>query len=103
MAASTFNDDEGGPISDINVVPLVDVVLVLLIVFMITVPAIVASAPIKVNLPETSSAKMATAENLPLHLYLRREESGKTVLYLENNPTDEASLRSMLNGYAQAA
>ena len=40
--------------SDINVTPLVDVTLVLLIVFMITVPAIVGTAPIKVELPETS-------------------------------------------------
>ena len=41
--ASAFADDEAGPISDINVVPLVDVVLVLLIVFMLTVPAIVSA------------------------------------------------------------
>ena len=63
--------------SDINVVPLVDVVLVLLIVFMITVPAIVGSAPIKVDLPETTDAAMAGNEDLPLHLFLKREQIGQ--------------------------
>ncbi len=98
-AQAAFEDDSS-PISDINVVPLVDVVLVLLIVFMLTVPAIVGSAPIKVDLPETTSAKMAEAEDLPLHLFLQREESGNVVLYLNSNPTSEASIRSLLNGYA---
>ena len=97
--ASAFADDEAGPISDINVVPLVDVVLVLLIVFMLTVPAIVGSAPIKVDLPETTSIKMAEAEDLPLHLFLRREPSGEYQLYLNDRKTSEADLRSLLHGY----
>ena len=99
---AAFQDDEGSSLSDINVVPLVDVVLVLLIVFMITVPAIVGSAPIKVDLPETTSAAMATVENLPIKLYLRRESSGQVVLYLNDTPTSQASLRSLLNGFAPA-
>src|ERR1700677_4590763 len=37
--ASSYDDDEAGTMSDINVTPLVDVTLVLLIVFMITIPA----------------------------------------------------------------
>ena len=84
-------------------VPLVDVVLVLLIVFMITVPAIVGSAPIKVDLPETVAAAMGTAEDLPLRLFLKRETSGEVVLYLNSTPTNQASLRSLLdNGFAHA-
>ena len=45
MAGSSFYQDEdagGGTISDINVTPLVDVVLVLLIIFMVTAKLIVA-------------------------------------------------------------
>jgi biopolymer transport protein ExbD len=102
MAASTFSDEEGSTLSDINVVPLVDVVLVLLIVFMITVPAIVGSAPIKVDLPETTSAAMSTVEDLPLHLYLRREPSGQIALYLNDRQTSETDLRSLLNGYVKS-
>ena len=95
-------EDVSAPISDISVVPLVDVVLVLLIVFMLTVPAIVGSAPIIVDLPETTSAKMAEAEDLPLHLFLRGEQSGDQtvyVLYLNSKPTNAADLRNLLNGY----
>src|SRR6476659_6804315 len=96
--ASAFDDDEGSTLSDINVVPLVDVVLVLLIVFMITVPAIVGSAPIKVDLPETTEAAMGMTDELPLHLYLRRENSGEIALYLGDTRTNEGSLRSLLAG-----
>ena len=42
--------DSDGPIGEINTTPLVDVMLVLLIIFLITIPVINAS--IKVNLPE---------------------------------------------------
>jgi biopolymer transport protein ExbD len=43
----------GGPMADINVTPLVDVMLVLLIIFMVTVPPL--SYPIKVDLPQPST------------------------------------------------
>jgi biopolymer transport protein ExbD len=49
MAFSSGNDS-GGPMSEINVTPLVDVMLVLLIIFMITAPLM--SHKTKVELPE---------------------------------------------------
>ena len=51
------------PISDINVTPLVDVMLVLLIVFMVTAPLLTVGVPIE--LPKTA-AKQMTDENEPL-------------------------------------
>jgi biopolymer transport protein ExbD len=42
----------GGPMADINVTPLVDVMLVLLIIFMVTAPPL--STPIPVDLPQPS-------------------------------------------------
>ncbi len=42
--SSRYADEDDAALSGINVTPLVDVTLVLLIVFMITVPAIVGSA-----------------------------------------------------------
>ena len=53
--------DSGGflgyqPLSEINVTPLVDVMLVLLIIFMITAPLMMAKLPIE--LPRTSAAAM---------------------------------------------
>jgi biopolymer transport protein ExbD len=90
-----FSDDDDSLLSDINVTPLVDVVLVLLIVFMITVPAIVGSAPVKVNLPETTAVAMA-AETLPLIFSLRREADGELALYLNERKTDAASVRALV-------
>ena len=56
MAGGTIYQDEDsvGAISDINVTPLVDVVLVLLIIFMVTAKLIVARG-IDVDSPKTSS------------------------------------------------
>jgi biopolymer transport protein ExbD len=42
----------GGPMADINVTPLVDVMLVLLIIFMVTAPTL--SYPIDIDLPQKS-------------------------------------------------
>ncbi|HTU26884.1 MAG TPA: biopolymer transporter ExbD [Pirellulales bacterium] len=92
---SSYDDDEGGVISDINVTPLVDVTLVLLIVFMITVPAIVGSAQLKVELPESVAADPTVAE-LPLRLAVRREGDNEVGLYLNDQKTDEASLKSLI-------
>ncbi|GHA87028.1 ExbD/TolR family protein [Cognatilysobacter bugurensis] len=51
MAFSSGNDS-GGPMAEINVTPLVDVMLVLLIIFMITAPLM--SHKVKVELPEAT-------------------------------------------------
>lgn len=99
MAGSQFVDEDGATLSDINIVPLVDVVLVLLIVFMITVPAVVGSAPIEVNLPETQHAAMGISADLPLRLSLRREAGGGIALYREDRPSGEADLRALVQGY----
>ena len=95
-AASSFGDEDGGVISDINVTPLVDVVLVLLIVFMITVPAIVGSAPIKVDVPESSSSGIGDVEQLPLNLFIKKED-GAIVLYVNESKTDVASFPKLVN------
>jgi biopolymer transport protein ExbD len=96
MAASVsgFGDDDDGTMSDINVTPLVDVVLVLLIVFMITVPAIVGSAPIKVNLPE-SGAVAPASELAPMTISVQRGESGLAI-YVNDRPTNKAGLVALL-------
>jgi biopolymer transport protein TolR len=93
---SSYSDEDDGPMNDINVTPLVDVTLVLLIVFMITVPAIVGSAPIKVDLPQTT-AVAAEPEQRPLVFTLRRSDFGASVLYLNEHQTDEAALRQIFS------
>jgi biopolymer transport protein ExbD len=92
-----YPDEEDGAMSAINVTPLVDVTLVLLIVFMITVPVIVGSARVKVDVPETTSVE-PEPEQLPLVFALKRNEAGKNTLYLNENPIDEAGVRKMFGG-----
>jgi biopolymer transport protein ExbD len=64
MAMSVGKDDEEGSISDINTTPLVDVMLVLLIIFLITVPVIKKMAqvdiPKAVNIPTQTKPENIT-------------------------------------------
>ena len=93
-SASGFSDDDDAVMSDINVTPLVDVVLVLLIVFMMTVPAIVGSAPIKVNLPDTGAVAPA-AELPPMTVSVKRVDD-KLAIFINERPTDEAGMRALV-------
>jgi biopolymer transport protein ExbD len=58
MSISTAGDDEDKAISEINVTPLVDVMLVLLIIFLITIPVITQS--VKVDLPQAANIPTQT-------------------------------------------
>lgn len=57
--AGSFTPDEDAPFASINVVPLVDVILVVLIIFMVTAPMIVRPS-INVNLPKATSGEQST-------------------------------------------
>ena len=60
------------PISDINVTPLVDVMLVLLIVFMVTAPLLTVGVPIE--LPKTA-AKQMTDDSEPLTITIDKQNN----------------------------
>ena len=48
MAGTTIQEgDDDSAMSDINVVPLTDVMLVLLIIFIITIPVVIQQVPVK--------------------------------------------------------
>ena len=55
MAMQFPSEDEGGEMSEINVTPLVDVMLVLLVVFIVTAPLL--TQVIKVKLPKTEQTE----------------------------------------------
>jgi biopolymer transport protein TolR len=58
IRSSEFDDESGAaPLSEINVTPLVDVMLVLLIIFMVAAPLMTVGVP--VQLPKTAAAKVA--------------------------------------------
>jgi biopolymer transport protein TolR len=69
------------PMSEINVTPFVDVMLVLLIVFMVSAPLLTAGVP--VDLPDSKAAPLMDEDNKPLEITLREDGSifvGETVL-----------------------
>ena len=57
--ASRVGGDNEEPISDINIVPFVDIILVVLIIFMVTTP-IIMKPSINVNLPQAGSGDETT-------------------------------------------
>jgi biopolymer transport protein ExbD len=58
VAASLHDDTSGsGPIADINVTPFVDVVLVLLVIFMVTAPALMKES-IGIQLPKPDGEEL---------------------------------------------
>jgi biopolymer transport protein TolR len=74
----------GGPMSEINVTPLVDVMLVLLIIFMVTAPLM--QQGVKVDLPEANAAPMPTSTEQKLVLTLAKDGRayiGKTEVPLD--------------------
>ena len=64
MALSVGGDDDEAPMSDINVTPLVDVMLVLLIIFIITIRVIIQQVPVQLpkatNLPTQTKPENIT-------------------------------------------
>ena len=64
MAMSVGDQDEGGAIATINTTPLVDVMLVMLIIFLITIPVINKTVPVQlpkaVNIPTQTKPENIT-------------------------------------------
>ncbi|MBI4387286.1 MAG: biopolymer transporter ExbD [Elusimicrobia bacterium] len=63
-----------GPITGINVTPLVDVILVLLIIFMATAPLLHRRA-LKVNIPKAAKSERIATETLRVEMNAKREVS----------------------------
>ena len=68
MAFASFdNKNAGAPLAEINMVPLIDVMLVLLVIFIVTAPLL--SHSIKLDLPKASAQVMtAKAEKIDLSI-----------------------------------
>lgn len=76
MAISTAQDDD--VVSEINITPLVDVMLVLLIVFIVTAPLLTHN--VKVNLPKAAPTQ-ATEQNKAVVVSVKPDGS----IYLDQN------------------
>lgn len=67
MAFGGFNQQgRSAPMAEINMVPLIDVMLVLLVIFMVTAPLMTHA--VKVDLPSASSAVVAPAAKIDLSI-----------------------------------
>jgi biopolymer transport protein ExbD len=87
----------GGPMADINVTPLVDVMLVLLIIFMVTAPAL--SYQIQVDLPQRTTNPPPQPKDPPEPIRLRIDAGG-TVTW-NNSPIPLSVLQSSLEVEAE--
>ena len=99
MAFGGFSDNDGGrPMAEINMIPLIDVMLVLLIIFIVTAPLLTHS--IRINLPKaTTQVNLEKPETVTLSI----DAVGN--LFWDNTQIDDAQLAVNLarRGAAQSA
>jgi len=92
MNVGTGDDGEESPMSDINTTPLVDVMLVLLIIFLITVPVVVHTIPVK--LPNVRyEATTTKPENVSLSV--RGGPGGSCEVYWQLKRVNSTQLLNM--------
>jgi len=82
-----------GVMSEINVTPLVDVMLVLLIIFMVTAPLL--QQGIDVNLPKAKGKDMPPEERIAL--VIKKDMK----LYMNDNPVSLADMRQKLQAISK--
>ena len=87
----------GGPMSDMNVTPLVDVMLVLLIIFMVTAPPL--TYPIDVNLPQKSLNPPPQTREPPPPIRLRIDASGQ--VFWNDAPQPITAIQDMMKAEVQ--
>lgn len=89
MAGSLGDGSGEEPIATINIVPLVDIILVVLIIFMVTAP-LVLKPTIDVNLPKASSGD----ESPPTPLNIAITQDGR--ISLNGQPSDPTALAAFI-------
>jgi biopolymer transport protein TolR len=81
------------PMSEINVVPFIDVMLVLLVIFMITAPLLTQG--VKVDLPKTQAKAMSDQQKEPLIVTV--DATGNYYLNLADKPNQPITARALSN------
>src|SRR3569833_1645205 len=88
MAFGTFNrGGTPGPMSEINMIPLIDVMLVLLVIFMLTAPLLTHA--IKIDLPQaTAAVQQPKADKIKISI------DGEGALFWNGEPIDLATIKT---------
>lgn len=94
--SSSGDDEGGGMIADINVTPLVDITLVLLIIMMVAAPIIANNPSIKVELPKAANADETQKTTLALTLAKKSGGQPGFDLYLNGDKMDEGRARGVI-------
>ncbi|MDR5738708.1 MULTISPECIES: biopolymer transporter ExbD [unclassified Caballeronia] len=90
MAMSPFaGDEDDGMMSEINMTPLVDVMLVLLIIFLVTIPAM--HHAVKIDLPHASSQPQ---DEKPSHVNVAIQADG--AILWDDQKIDDATLNARI-------
>ncbi len=90
------------PMAEINVVPYIDVMLVLLVIFMITAPLL--SQGVKVALPKAAAKTLSSKQEPPIIVSVDR--FGRYFVNIAKNPATSISAQTLMqdvSGYLQAA
>ena len=95
--AFSNNSSGGGPMADINVTPLVDVMLVLLIIFMITAPLM--SHKVKVELPQANLDQLDEKPMVVQPITITVTDAGN--LFWNDQPITKDQIESRLSVEAQ--
>ncbi len=96
MAIST-NNKNGHSLAEINITPLCDVLLVLLIIFMVTAPLLTQG--IDVNLPQASAKEVERTKD-DVILSLRKQGEGFQIFLGDSRtPVPESELEHQLKNY----
>ena len=80
------------PLSEINVVPYIDVMLVLLVIFMITAPLLTQG--VNVNLPHTKAKTLSAKDKIPIVVSV--DALGRYYLNLDKNPLKPISAQMLM-------
>jgi biopolymer transport protein TolR len=88
-------EDRYQPLAEINVTPMVDVMLVLLIIFMVSAPLLTVGVPI--DLPQTQASSLDQADKEPLAVSVNTD--GK--VFLQNTEIELEALVPKLQAIAQ--
>jgi biopolymer transport protein ExbD len=96
MAFGAFNHHRNpGPMADINVTPMVDVMLVLLVIFILAAPMFTGTVPLELPRAQAAAAPAAPAATVTLSI------DGKGQIYWNQDPVERDGLATRLSEAAR--